>query len=53
VCEEELQGLLMIKSFKVVALGLSLLLANVCVSYAQDFQKGFEGIVRVKWLESE
>ena len=31
----------MIKAFKAVALGLSLLLANVCVSYAQDFQKGF------------
>ena len=28
-------------TIKAVALGLSLLLANVCVSYAQDFQKGF------------
>ena len=31
----------MIKAFKAVALGLSLLLAGVSVCYAQDFQKGF------------
>ena len=30
----------MIKAFKAVALGLSLLLANVSVCYAQDLQKG-------------
>jgi len=42
VREEELQGLLMIKSFKAVALGLSLLLANVSVCYGQDFAKGLE-----------
>ena len=30
----------MIKAFKTVALGLSLLLANVSVCYAQDLQKG-------------
>ena len=38
--EEELQGLLMIKSFKAVALGLSLLFATVSVCSAQDLQKG-------------
>ena len=42
VREEELQGLLMIKSFKAVALGLSLLFANVSVCSAQDLQKGLE-----------
>ena len=40
VREEELQGLLMIKSFKAVALGLSLLFATVSVCSAQDLQKG-------------
>ena len=42
MCEEELQGMLMIKSFKAVALGLSLLFATVSVCYAQDFLKGAE-----------
>ena len=40
VREEELQGLLMIKSFKAVALWLSLLFATVSVCSAQDLQKG-------------
>ena len=32
----------MIRSFKAVALGLSLLVANVSVCYGQDFAKGVE-----------
>ena len=36
----------MIKSFKAVALGLSLLFANVSVCSAQDLQKGLEAALK-------
>jgi len=42
VCEEELQGLLMKNTMKIVALGLSLVLTNLSGCYAQDFGKGMK-----------